>query len=86
MEWGRQIKVEASILSKITAELPTLLVCPVTKWKHLSDLEFADPGYGTPARVDILLGGKVFSRQSCTPGGLIPLEHRQCPRCASVGY
>ena len=59
---GRQIEVQASVLPKVTADLPTLPVSPVTHWKHLSGLEFADPDYGTPARVDILLGGKVFSK------------------------
>ena len=39
------------------------LVSPVTKWKHLSGLEFRDPDYKTPlGGVDILLGGKVFCK------------------------
>ena len=54
--------MEASVLPKVTADLPTIPVSPVTQWKHLSGLEFADPDYGTPARVDILLGGDVFSK------------------------
>ena len=59
---GKQIEVEASVLPKVTSDLPTIPVSPVTQWKHLSGLEFADPDYGTPARVDILLGGDVFSK------------------------
>ena len=58
----KQIEVEASVPPKVTADLPTAPVSPVTKWKHLSGLEFADPNYRTPAWVDILLGGKVFSK------------------------
>ena len=58
----KQIEVEASVLPKVTDDLPTVPVSPVTRWKHLSDLELADPNYGTPAGVDILLGGKVFSK------------------------
>ena len=54
--------MEASILPKVTANLPTVPVSPDTKWKHLSDLEFGGSDYGTPARVDILLGGEVFSK------------------------
>ena len=54
--------MEASILPKVTANLRTVPVSPVTKWKHLSDLEFGDPNYGTPAWVDKLHGGKVFSQ------------------------
>ena len=50
------------MLPMVTADLPMTPMSPVTKWKHLSGLEFADPNYGTPAYVDILLGGKVFSK------------------------
>ena len=54
--------MKASVLPKVTAHLPTSPMSSVTKWKHLSGLEFADPTYRTPACVDILLGGKVFSK------------------------
>ena len=54
--------MEASILPKVTDDLPTAPVFPITRWKHLSDLELADPNYGIPAGVYILLGGKVFSK------------------------
>ena len=59
---GKQIEAEASILPKVTNNLPTIPVSPVTWWKHLSDLELADPDYGIPAGVVILLGKKVFSK------------------------
>ena len=59
---GKQIEVEASVLPKVTFDLPTLPAWPVTWWKHLSDLEFADPDHRTPAQVDILLVGEVFSK------------------------
>ena len=59
---GKEIDVEASVLPRVTADLPTVPVSPVTGWKHLAGLELADPDYGVPARIDILLGGKVFSR------------------------
>ena len=51
--------MEDSILPKVTKDLPML---SGHKVEHLSDLEFADPDYGTPAHVDILLEGKVFSK------------------------
>ena len=54
--------MEASVLPKVTADLPTIPVSQVTQWIHLSGLELADPDYGTPARVDILLGEDVFSK------------------------
>ena len=59
---GKQIEVEASILRKVTVDLPTIPVSPVTQWKRLSGLELADPDSGTPAGVGILLGGKVFRK------------------------
>ena len=31
-------------------------------WKHLTRLSLADPDYGTPGVVDVLLGADVFSR------------------------
>ena len=57
-----KIEVKASVLPKITANLFIIPVSPVPQWKHLSGLELADPDYGTKARVDILLGGKVFGK------------------------
>ena len=59
---GKQIKVEAFVLPKVTANLPTVPVFLVTSWKHLLELEFAYPDYRIPAGIDILLGGKVFSK------------------------
>ena len=40
---GKRIKVEAPVLPKITADLPTIPVSPDTNWKHLCGLELADP-------------------------------------------
>ena len=60
--WGKQIDVEALIPAKFTADLPTIPVASDTNWKHLSGLELVDPNYGTPAWLDILLGGKVFRK------------------------
>ena len=60
---GKPIEVEASVLPKVTNDLPTVPVSPVTWWKHRSDLDLANPDCGVPAGVDILLGGKVFSKE-----------------------
>ena len=40
----------------------TIPAPPVTRWKNLPDLEFFYPDYWTPARVDVMLKGKLFSR------------------------
>ena len=50
------------VLPKDTNDLPTMRVSPVTGWKPLSDLQFADPDYGVPVGPYILLGGMVFSK------------------------
>ena len=76
--WG----VEAVVLPKITAELPTLPVALSPKWKHLSGIRLADPEFGVPGPIDILLGVDVFSRsvlhgrRSGPPGSPFALETR----------
>ena len=53
---GKQIHVDgAFVLPKITTDMPISPVSTISKWKHLSGLELADPEFGTPARVDVLL-------------------------------
>ncbi len=43
-------------------------------WKHLSGLKLADPGFGKPGKIDILLGADVFAdvllhgRRTGSPG------------------
>ena len=73
----KQIRVEASILSKITDDLPTVPVSSVTRWKHLSDLELSHPDYRIPAGVDILLGGKVLHGRQFSPTGA-PSAFKMC--------
>ena len=49
-------------------------------WQHLSGLPWADPGYGKPGRIDLLLGVEVFvdvllnGRQTGPPGSPVALE------------
>ena len=48
------------MVPKVTCDLP---LCPVPfdlQWKHVSALPLADPGFGLPGRIDILLGVDVF--------------------------
>ena len=60
---GSRWEMEASVLPKDTDDLPTVPVFPVTLWKHLLDLELADPDYKIPVGVYILLAGKVFNKE-----------------------
>ena len=54
--------VEAVVLPRIMTELPTSPVPFDIHWKHLSYLRLADPEFGVPGHVDILLGVDMFNR------------------------
>ena len=58
---GKQIHVDgAFILPKITTNMPISPVSTISKWKHLFGLELADPEFGNPARVAVLLGADYY--------------------------
>ena len=59
---GKVHPIEALVLPKITSNTPAYPVSIPQKWKHLAGLSLADPDYGTPGAVDMLLGADVFSR------------------------
>ena len=59
---GRALKLEALVLPKITPDIPSYNVEFDGKWKHLAELELADPDFGTSGSIDILLGADIFSR------------------------
>ena len=56
----RKIGVTAVVVPKVTCDLPLAPVPYQFNWKHISDLPLADPGFGQPGRIDILLGVDVF--------------------------
>ena len=51
--------VEAHILPQVTQPIPPV---PVLRhpWRHLTNLELADPNFATPGQVDILLGADIY--------------------------
>ena len=57
---GAGIEVTAVIVPKVTCDLPTAPVAFDLNWSHLSDIPLADPGFGQPGRIDVLLGADVF--------------------------
>ena len=59
---GKNLDIEAMVLPKITSELPSHPVPFDSKWKHLLGLKLADPDFGTPGSIDLLLGAEVFGR------------------------
>ena len=59
---GKALDVEALVLPKITSVLPSHPIPYSRKWKHLTNISLADPDFGTPGSVDLLLGADVFGR------------------------
>ena len=77
---GRSIELTAIVLPKVTCDVPVHPVPFDLSWKHLSDLPLADPSFGEPGRVDILLGVDIFvdvllnGRRTGPPGTPVALE------------
>ena len=51
----RKIGISAVIVPKVTCDLPLTPVPFKSNWKHITDLPLADPGFGQPGRIDLLL-------------------------------
>ena len=58
---GRVHEVEAIVLPKVTSDLPLHPVPFAGGWQHLWGLQLADPEFGNPGGIDILLGVDIFS-------------------------
>ena len=59
---GKFHAVQALVLPEIMTSTPAYPVSGQRCWNHLTGLSLADPDYGTPGLVDVLLGADVFSR------------------------
>ncbi len=77
---SKKIKVTAVIIPRVTCDLPCRPIEFDCEWKHLSDLDLADPGCGQPGRIDILMGVDIFvqvllqGRRIGPPGSPVALE------------
>ena len=77
---GKKIDLTAIVLPKVTCDLPVSPVPFDLSWSHLSGLPLADPSFGEPQRVDLLLGADIFSdvllhgRRTGPPGSPVALE------------
>ena len=58
-------EVEAAVLPQITTKLPAMSVSFDTNCRHLSGLRLANPEFGVPRYIDVLLGVDMFSRLVC---------------------
>ena len=73
------LQVEAFVLPKVMGELPVYPVPFHQEWGHLSGIRLADPDFGCPGNVDVLLGADVFSS--------VILHGRRCgPPPHSLGH
>ena len=57
----RNIAVEAVVLPKVTLNLPVRIVSYDHSWTHLSGIQLADPQFGKPGKINLLLGVDAFS-------------------------
>ena len=57
---SKNIGVTAVIIPRVTCDLPLHPISFDLKWNHLSNLQLADPTFGQPGKIDILLGVDVF--------------------------
>ena len=56
-----KINVSAVIIPRVTSDLPQQPVHHKSTWSHLHKLNLADPDFGRPGRIDILLGVDVYA-------------------------
>lgn len=79
---SKAIDLEAVVLPQISSEIPAHPVPFKGAWKHLKGLPLADPEFGTPSQVDLLLGNDVFfqvlrhGRRHGPPGSPDAIETR----------
>ena len=77
---SRSFAVSAVIVPHVTCDLPLHPVTLILAWDHLAHLQLADPGFGVPGKIDLLLGVEVFvevmrnGRRIGVPGSPVALE------------
>ncbi len=56
-----KFQVTAVVMPRVTCDLPLQPVHQDSKWTHLSGLHLADPDFGRPGKIDVLLGIDVYA-------------------------
>ena len=56
-----KIQISAIIVPRVTCDLPVQPVHFNSQWSHLSGLHLADPDFGQPNKIDILLGVDIYA-------------------------
>ena len=57
---NKQFNVSAIAVPQVTCKLPTYPTPTDVNWNHLQGLVLADPNFGEPSNVDVLLGVDIF--------------------------
>ena len=76
----RMFNVNALIVPRVTCELPVQNVHHQPAWNHLNGITLADPNYGQPGQIDLLLGIDIFvdvllqGRRTGPPGTPVAIE------------
>ena len=77
---SEKIEVTAVVIPRVTSELPLKPVHLSATWSHLSDLHLADPHFGHPGKIDVLLGVDIYAnvllhgRRNGPPGSPVAFE------------
>ena len=77
-----EFQVTAVVIPRVTCDLPLQPVHFNSKWTHLSTLQLADPDFGHPGKIDILLGVDIYAdallhgRRNGPPGSPVAFETR----------
>ena len=56
----KKFDVTAIIVPRVTCDLPFAPIPLKKEWSHLQDIDLADPGFGCPGKIDMLLGIDIF--------------------------
>ena len=73
-------EINAVVIPRVSCDLPSSPIPLDFKWNHLYDLTLADPSFGQPGRIDLLLGVDVFvdilrdGRRKGPPGSPTAIE------------
>ncbi|XP_049308630.1 uncharacterized protein LOC125777585 [Bactrocera dorsalis] len=78
------MQIEVYILQSITTMTP---ICKVdsSAWDHLSGLQLADPTFGTPAKIDLLIGADIWPAL-IADGIAAGLHDEPCALCTRLGW
>ncbi len=58
---SKRFDISAIVVSQVTCDLPTHPVSLDPTWDHLEGLQLADPAFGRPRAIDLLLGVDLFA-------------------------